>query len=325
MPLNMLVPPNWSAAKQMMYASIYERQAERLEGYEINLVDRFFPLTDLKEPAIIGLFAWTQAQLKRKWLLEKHAVPNAGHWVTPGDLARDYLAIKYANRRARCTSKQYEACVRDVRSTPLYCVPSELEYAYYVDIKSAYWSIVQAVGWDVNYMPGEYIGVQSDVSDFPFADNKMARNSLVSVGLSGTISLWTGTMLKRQKRSNKFINLVLYRLVCDVLNNVASRCIDAGAVYCFTDGYIVPQERLNDVIEEITSWGLPYSIKAEGKCSVRAPGEYYFPQVRTKSIPRRKPHAISKYYTNSASWLKVIFSNWATRRIAKQQGNGNPS
>lgn len=323
MTYNILVPPSMPLNQQSMYAMIYEREKERFEGYKVHLLDRFFPLTRLKHSAVIGLFAWTSSELRQKWILKPHAVPNGGTWVTPGDLARDYLSEKFQNRRVRCTTAQYAACVQDRRNTPVYCKPCTLEDAVYIDIKSAYWSILKAVGWDVNYLPGRFIGVQSDVSDFPFPDNKMARNSLVSLGLTGGFNLWDGQRLKRLQKPNRFVNLVLYRLVCDVLNNVASDCIDSGAVYAFTDGFIVPRERLDYVIQDINDWGLEYTIKHEGACTVRAPAEYYFPQFSTKVLPRKTPVFTDKVYSEHRTWLKLRFGNWSRRGRDSGRYSGN--
>lgn len=314
-----LTPPYMPPEQRDMFYQIYARQQERFSGYKVELVERFFPVTELKEPTIIGMFAWTSSASRSKWILKPHAVPNGGTWVTPGDIARDYLATKYKDRRVRCTTSQYAACVRDKRNPPVYCKPSSLEYAYYLDIRSAYWSILQAVGWDINYNPGRLFGVNSTMEDFPFPNNKMARNSLVSVGLSGGFTLWDGHKLVRVNKPNRFVNMLLWRVVCDVLNNVACDCIDAGAVYAYTDGFIVPAERLTDVQEVITHWGLDWSIKREGRCKVFAPAVYEFPGYRANKRAADRDISVNKTYREHRAFLWSRFSYFSLRGQANRR------
>ena len=313
--MDILTPVSWPIERRLMYEALDGRQRERFEGWKVHLMDRFFPLTSLYYPAVIGTFSWTSSAIKRKWIMKSQAVPNAGTWVTPGDIARDYIAIKYANRRIRCTTDQYIHCIKDKRNTPVYCAPCNLEQAYYVDIKSAYWTICQAVGWDVNYNPGRYLAVGASMSDFPFPDNKMARNCLVSIGLPGGFRFWTGKELTFTRKPNRFVNLILWRLVCDVLNNVAAECIEAGAVYAYTDGFIVSSENLSTVFEVLESWSLPFSIKREGRAIVRAPADYEIDGFKTNVLPRKKTIAMNKTYREHSSWLKLRINHFGSSRI----------
>lgn len=317
-----LTPVSWNIDKRRMFVELYERQETRFASWKVFLLDRFFPLPSLKYPAVIGTFSWTSSAIRRKWIMKSQAVLNGGTWVTPGDIARDYLSIKYHDRRIRCTTDQYNKCVKDRRNTPVFCYPCTLEHGYYVDIKSAYWTICQAVGWDCNYNPGKFLAAGASMHDFPFPDNKMARNCLVSVGLPGGMRFWNGSTLSFQKKPNRFVNLILWRLVCDVLNEVAFECREAGAVYGYTDGFIVDDKHLADVFDVLDSWNLPYSIKREGRAIVRAPADYEIDGHKTNVIPRKVEITMNKTYSEHRTWLKhrlFVFSSRRSRDYGKHE------
>jgi hypothetical protein len=290
-----------------------ELSQERMAGWEVVLIDRFPTITDIKVPTILGSFSWSMTSIKRKLILKHHAVDYGAGWCTPGDVARDYLKIKYPKRRVRMTTEQYEKCVLEHVAPPLYSEPCEIKDAVYIDIKSAYWSIVRAVGWDVNYMPERFLGQGADNRDFPLSKIKMARNCLVSCGMGGSMNIWTGETIISKKPPNQFVNTILWRLVQDVLNGVAKDCIEAGAKYCYTDGYIVDRRYAHDVEAAIAGWGLTSGVKHDGHC-IRGPGEYKFPHYETKTPPRSKPTFVSKYYDPGNNWLRWRMYEWSKRR-----------
>lgn len=299
--------------RYMMGQYMNEKARERNEGWGVDLIKIFPSLITIKTPTILGSFSWSSLPIKHKWIMEQHAYNFGGGWITPGDIARDYLALKYPNRRMRITTSQYQACVADRRQPPLYCKPCELDDAVYMDLKSAYWSIVRAVGWDVNYNPEKFLGVNSDVEDFPYPDVKLARNCLVSVGLPSAMRMWTGEQLTFVKKPNRFVNLVLWRLVMDVLNGVAWEMIQAGAVYVYTDGFILPRDRVGHASEVARSWGLPIGIKHAGKATVLAPAAYEFPKYKTRAFLRYRKVQTDKVYNPNVRWLKPRFYKFALR------------
>lgn len=309
----MITTTEQTLERSLMMVNMIERTRERLTGWETVLTDSFPALSTIHVPTIIGLFAWSSAAVKTRMLLKPHAWDYGGGWVTPGDIARDYLALKFPKRRARMTASQWGKIVPNRAQTPLYCEPCVLESGVYVDLKSAYWSILRAVGWDVNYNPALFLSPQSNVNDFPFPQHKMARNCLVSCGLSGNMRLWTGEKLIFSKKPNRFINLMLWKLVQDVLHGVALDCIDAGAVYAYTDGYIVPEDKVQKVFDAIWSWGLECGVKHTGKVTVNAPADYVFPNYKTNVRRTGKPVAFNNLYEPNREWLRWRFVRFADR------------
>lgn len=247
-----------------------------MEGYKVHLLDRWFSLRRLTVPAIVGTFSITSPTTKQRWMLAKDSYEFEGIRVTPTDLTRAYLEEKYGSKKRRITTEQYRNFYDDRRNAPLYAEPCEIPEAVYIDIKSAYWSILQAVSWDVDYMPGAWVSKKSDHLDFPFSDIKMARNCLVSVAANetGAMKIWTGTDLILKKSGNAFVNRMLWSLVMDVLNGIADECIQAGAVYAYTDGFICKASLATTLTSIISSWGLVSVIKHQGMAHIRGAGSY---------------------------------------------------
>lgn len=303
---------DWELERGLTLLRMREFSEER-SGYDTRLITSWPPLTDYSDWLFIGSFTWTCASRKYKLMQIKVATNDGVGWSSPADLARDYIRAKY-DRPSRVTSEQYEA-VMIHRQAPLYSKPGKLDDAVYLDLKSAYWSILQVIGWDVDYMPGLWLGVNSDVRDFPYWKNKLARNCLVSVGLVGDSRVWDGQRLIFRKKRNPLTNMVLWAAVQDVLNAIALEMVRVGAVYVHTDGYLLPRDRLKAAMDVIGEWGLVSSIRHEGSAEVIAPGTY---TIGDK--PNRRPHTLAPTFhngirTNNAGWLKSVFSKHATRRL----------
>lgn len=303
------------AARLVMAQAMIERQHERFEGWVAERTDPFPAITLFSVPVVLGMFAWSIPSYRVKLIKRKHAVNIGAGDCTPGDIARDYLALKYPNRRKRITTSQYKACITNRISAPLFCEPQTIEHACYVDIISAYWSIVRVVGWDVNYNPSRFLCVQSDNEDFPFPKIKLARNCLVSVGLSASLTLWTGETLITQRKPNQFANMTLYRLVMDVLNGIAYDAVQAGACYAYTDGFITPIHRVQAVRDAISGWGLSSGIKREGESVVHAPAQYSFPNFRTRNEWTKRPIRTNKIADTDRDWLRWRFRTFAEERL----------
>lgn len=280
-------------------------------GYNIHVLTHFFPLTRLKHTAFIGSFAWTSIPIKTKWIIKRSAIKLDELFLTPADVARDYISLKYDKQKRRVTTLQYDSIIKIPRSAPLYAVPCVMDEAVYIDLKSAYWSIVSAFGWDVDYMPNRWVKTRSHCFDFPLPDNKMSRNCLVSVGLARKSNLWTGEKMVQIKASNKLINIMLWAFVQDVLNGVADDIIRLGGVYVHTDGYIVPVELESQAREIINSWGLVSSIKARGYTVVSGVGNYRVGEYETQNYKIRvKPRLFDKVNPVYTDWLRDRVGRW---------------
>lgn len=262
--------------------------------------------------AYVGVFSIAIPDNRERLLLSSAGMMTAAGWVTPGDIARLYLEQKYARRRRRMNTAQYQQFVKHVASAPTFCEPAHFEHAYYLDLKAAYFSIVKAVGWDVEYLRSEYIGKQSDNADFPLPTHKMARNILVSTVLPSEITIWDGQRYVQEKHNNPHINMVLWGLVMDVLNGIANDVVAAGASYVHTDGYIVGEERYAAVSEVLNSWGLPWGIKGEGQAEVKAVGCYTVGGLRTRTEHTGAGIASARFYDPNVNWLRPRIFHFAS-------------
>lgn len=298
-----------------MYVEMSALGEEKYAGYRVHLLKKWFPVTRLTCPAYIGAFTLTSPETKQRWFLSGDAVPFAGTWVSPADLARLYLQIKWGGKKRRINTAQWKNFYETNRSMPLWAKPVYMDIAHYIDIRSAYWSILRAVGWDLQYTPGKVLSINDPitVNDFPFPHIKMARNCLISISADGSKRLryWDGERIIIRKSGNGLVNRMLWAFVCDVLNGVAADVYRAGAVYGFTDGYIVPDNRTSAVLEAIEAWGLPTSIKHSGECEVRGPGAYKFPGWVSGKFKRNREHSFHKINPVYVDWLRDRFSRAA--------------
>jgi hypothetical protein len=196
-----------------------------------------------------------------------------GEWQTPTEISRDYLLAKY-EKKPRQYHDQY--IVNSMkRGWPYLAKTGFHGDCVYIDLKSAYWSIMQVVGWDVEYNPSRWLGRSSIMNDFPLPSNRLARNSLVSSATLSSISMWTGTHLKTKSVGGRLMNPIVHSIVMDVLHGIASDLENMGAVYIHTDGYIVPRYLQASALSMINcQWGVPARVKHEGLTVVKGIGSY---------------------------------------------------
>lgn len=302
----------------IMRARILDRLREKYEGYTIYTENTtaFFDFIDFPHPLYFGATSWKAPTTKQKWIDQSQAINDIGldFPATAPDIARAYVGLKFPNRRAKMHKDQYEACVKAQYCPPAYADPGAIyDGCVYFDLTSAYWQIVRAVGWDVEYMPGEYLGGGEDMTDFPFRFQKLTRNCLISIGMGGLINFWTGKEIQWLKPGNQFINKVLWRLTCDVLNGVAYDCIRAGARYCCVDGYICSGTHSRAVAEAIAEWGLNFGVRFHGDYGVvRGLGSYAVGDYQ--SMPYRQSirnGSVNRVYDpapeNRSDWLRWRF------------------
>lgn len=285
---------------------------ETLPTSEPRIVDDFPKLSTVKTPIYLGAFSW--AACLEKWrIIPAHYVTEVDRFkLTPADIARDYIRAKYPKKH-KINTRQYQSTVAVHRAAPLYCVPCEIENAVYLDLKSAYWSILQVIGWDVDYSPFRFLGVNSTCQDFPFWKNKLARNCIVSVGLTGWGKKWTGEKLEFHRKSNPFVNLVLWSAVQDVLHSIAADMVDAGAVYVHTDGYIFPTDAMQNGLNVLASWGLVSHVRHVGNCRIFAVGTYEIGEHKIKTSLHRQGKPFSNIDGQYRVWLKPKFYHFAQK------------
>lgn len=297
--------------------------AEIIEGIKSRAEKRqaewkLIKLGELPDPYTLGelsiLGSYSYLKLKsRERLVRADCLINLGDGLvaTPPQLARDYLSVKY-KQGPRIKKYQLIKQAEGLVPAPNYADPTRFDHGYYIDIKSAYWSIMNITGWDLDYNPGEWLAPGEPPADFPWPGHKIARNCLVSSGVPRPIDRYMPPdKFDTIKGNNKLRNFGLYKLILDVLNSIAYEAINLGAVYVNNDGYIAPTERkAAAIIGLILDWGLTPTIKAEGPGAVRGAGSYAVGHIKSipyKLRPGKNPveniHR-PKYY----KWLQDTFS-----------------
>lgn len=291
-------------------------------------------------PSIIGAYSHTYFGPQRRDLLAKDAIPLGKAWETPPSVARDYLVMTYRRRRGRLTVSQSQRLEKI--QMPLYARPGVLYGGRYVDVKSAWWSILLRAGWDVDYSPNEWLSPGRPPHDFPFPNNKVARSALVSVGRKNEVSIYhpeakpeqienpnpneykafldSLQIKERTSRSyNSVMNWGIFALIADVLRGVALEAqqhLGHHLYYWNIDGAIVTgddaYERLNTII---ASWGLEARVKHSGDGWVAGVGS--FAVGFKKSAKEMEPQAFALDDTLAGSdpaWLKPIWRSLLQHR-----------
>lgn len=265
---------------------------------------------------MLGAHSFALVQTRRR-LIKKRIYIEPDIAETPSGIARDYLKIEYI-QGPRGTKSQL-ARVSGIEPVPAYAAPHKFAHGIYLDIRSCYWSIMNIVGWDVDYNPGYWLSPGKKPKNFPFQDHKIARNCLVSAGRMTGIPMFDPRKLPDNpyrivRSGNKLTNNQLPRLIHDVLNSIAEQCINAGAIYFNNDGMIAPTPGIAAKCSGIVSdWGLTVRIKGEGAGEVKGSGVYRVGSARTLTYRSlRDAMPLNNIYPPSyKKWLQKEFSFFA--------------
>jgi hypothetical protein len=262
-----------------------------------------------------GVFSWSLVKPKQRWIRRNAVIDIHGLPCTPADIVRDYLEY-YHPTRNRCTgveARDYETH----KAAPLYVRPSVLGDAVYIDLKAAYYSIVKNIGWNVNYLPGNWLLPGRAPLDFPLSEDKSARNYLVSIGLPSPVTIWTGYKFQYKSGSNPHINLGLWSVVMDTLHAIAGIAVSLDARYVHTDGYILPARNADKLLMEIERFNLTASIRSAGDAYVFGFGNYRVGDKQTKSF---NPDRVQKSY----STIRDVPTNWLRKTVNEIVKRGIP-
>lgn len=298
----------------MILERMAKHKADRDSGWTITLVDDFPPLTELTEYTYLGSFSWTLTASKVKLYLKEFAVETLAGWATPAELARDFVHVMgYAKEYRRLTTEQWRYYVENPRWHPLYAKPSVFGDGVYMDLRAAYWSILKVVGWSPDVNPGYWFAIANPVHDFPYPENKLARNCLVSIGIPTTSTVWDGTQIIQVPSRSPFRNFMLHGVVMDVLRGVAHDMVRAGAVYVHTDGYIFRHDDKYKAETVAAEWGLPIGVKHRGLTNVRKAGDYDIGGRTSGIVGMSVSEHLDDLDFHYRAWLKERFSAWAQR------------
>lgn len=244
-----------------------ERIEKRLAKTEY--VKEFSP-PEPDDTVILGTYSRTWRNREKREVLKHKAIEFNGRLDSPTAHTRDYLMSCYDRRPAK--KEQRELLKR--KRMPIYANPGIMTDAVYLDIKSAWFSIVMLAGWNVEYYPGRWFGFGQPPADFPFKDIKVARSALVSIGRTQKIPLWVKGHLKTQPMYNNTENFHIWGVIADTLNCIASVAISEGARYVNTDGFIISRSKMDFMIDYILDWGLTVKVKAQGGAVICGVGAY---------------------------------------------------
>ena len=297
---------------------IVQRALDRRQRWQHSYVEELPVLVDLREASIVGSFSVIKMESRQRILKEDICIElPEGMGETPSAIARDYLTDRY--QHGAILKHQQILDVRGgVAPMPLYAIPCQFEHGYYIDIRSCYWTMLQIVGWNVDYWPDRWLQPGEAPADFPFPDHKVARNCLVSSGIISDVVMWHPDKgLQQLKRGNSLANSQLYRLISDVLNAVADKMRALGVVYINCDGYIAPNYRsMTQAVNWLTDWGLPVRIKAEGRGEIYGAGSYRVGRMKSRRFVKEPQSINNVYYIQHADWLHERFA-----RLAAIHGN----
>lgn len=309
----------------MILDDITNRVEERRRRWHHMELDFLPPYQGLQEVAIIGAFSICTLTTRYRMLLERKLLPVVpGLRDTPSALARDYLMLKYKRSPHIITPQKEVVTNDDILYMPIVATPGSFKLGYYIDIAATYWQIMNIVGWDLDYYPGEWLARGRPPEDFPFADNKTARNCLVSAGLGNDVTMFVpGEGIKSVHKGNVLSNLQLYRLIVDVLQAIASEAVSVGAIYVNTDGYIVTtKQSASALVQAIADWGLEARIKYEGPGSIKGPGDYHIGRHKSRAGLAKPTYMFKVREVEHKAWLKKRFEILATNHQASRRLGG---
>ena len=295
-----------------------ERRASRWEPHILtNLPDPY----GLQEPALIGSYSYTLQKTSKRLMRRAGLVKlDDSHVETIPAVARDYLKIKY-KIGPRTKKEQYQTIKAGQYPPPNLAIPCGYSEGVYIDIKAAYWNIMKIVGWNPDYYPGKWLSPGRAPADFPFPENKILRNCLVSAGIPGSILRYDpdkrGDPFNYINPKSPLENLGLFRLITDILNLIAFVASEMGAVYVNTDGFIAKNYQATaEIIQLIQDFGLTASIKAEGSGSIKSSGAYKVGSTISEPYKMRfQDHEIRAIrLPEYDKWLIKRFQFWARER-----------
>lgn len=296
-----------------------ERRARKWTPVQVaNLPDPY----SLNEPALIGSYSYSLQKSRTRLIRTAGLVKlDDSHVETTPAVARDYLKIKY--KIGPRTKKVQEDNIKAGQfPPPNLALPRGFSEGTYIDIKSAYWSIMKVAGWNPDYYPGKWLSPGTPPDDFPFPENKVLRNCLVSSGIPGKILRYDprvkGDPFSTISPKSPLENLGLFRLITDILNLIASVAQDMGAVYINTDGFIATNAQATaEIIQLIMDFGLTPSIKAEGSGGIKSSGAYKVGSVVSEPYKMRMTDHEVRAVNLPANhkWLQRRFQFWARERM----------
>lgn len=279
------------------------KQEKRLS--KTQFVEDFTPPRQ-EDTIIMGTYSRTWRNIPYREVRKGKTAEVNGVIDTPTAHTRDYIAFCYPRRP--CKRDQRDLLKR--KRMPLYAYPCIVKDAVYLDIKSAWFSIVNLVGWDCEYYPSRWLGRGSAPLDFPLASNKVARSAMVTMGRTTPLPVWKQGHMVYTKMYNTTENYHIWGVIADVLNAIAVHAIKEGARYVNTDGFIISRKKALHLLSYIEAFGLQVRVKAEGDSCICGPGAYVVgPHYSMRSMPFTAIDNVDRLIDDE--WLRVRVARFA--------------
>lgn len=172
---------------------------------------------------------------------------------------------------------------------PMYFRRPFAGWLVHIDLSAAYHQIYKRISLNMGWPYGH-----GNLHLAPIADrlksNKLARNALVGITASRTITLARGYTNTTLKTKNKYLSPMLWAFIQSALNEIAYAALEFGAEYIATDGYIFPddaRENSTGFINFLKSYGYNFKIES-GLGEVRGWMAYSTKMKTTKLYGRKQ-------------------------------------
>jgi len=230
------------------------------------IVEQLPPIYSLPDGSVLGTGSLYLHAERVRLIEQNHFFDVGAYSGTQQVITRGWLNDTVKKRIA----KTAEVRGVDFARAPMYAESAILPDAEYIDIQSAYHSIYSALGWGVDYVRHAYMAGGSDRLVYPFQNLKVGRSLVISGSLprSRIIRVKDHKPVV-QKLFNPMSNPSLVAGTLDVLSAIARFAVSAfGAIYYNVDGAIVPRDTAKLYKEFLSSLGLGYGSKGDGRAWV---------------------------------------------------------
>lgn len=212
--------------------------------------------------------------------------------MTPGEAARTELNRDFGPRNYSFARKSQFPLLDT--SPPMFFGGPRVGHGTYFDLSGAYWQIYRWLSLDVLWPRGsgstEYW--LYDVAE-RLAHWKAARNSVVGLARSHTMTTYRGEVRKEQPFRNVFFAPMFWMTIQDVLHDLAATAMRHKAVYIATDGYIIPHKQVAKFRTFLDSWDLEYT-EMSGNYDIRFFGGYHLETPGGRRLKTTKPFLTHK-------------------------------
>ena len=221
--------------------TLEEKARTRAGKMETHIIE-WTPSLFISEPRVV-LGTFSAASKSQRWIRPGGVVYPFSLPQTVSEVTRDWLSLSYRlPLRTRNENRADLEARIDAASMPLFALAGWRGDALYLDIAQAYRQIAAAVGWDVEYWPQRGIISTRPLKPVPawLWNTKLWRSLLYSLSRKTPMAISRWGVIAYEQIPSPYYNPRIVALVLDVLNGVAHDLHRIGAVYCHTDGAIIP-------------------------------------------------------------------------------------